>query len=102
MPKFRQKPLTVEAIQWWPGMRIDGVILEGDKNAPVFATDEFGRHYPFNSHWGAIRTLEGFMFVSPGDWIITGVKGEKYPCKPDIFAEAYEEVPVLPTEGKAR
>ena len=39
-----------------------------------------------------IRTLEGDMRAEPGDWIITGVKGEQYPCKPDIFAATYEEV----------
>jgi hypothetical protein len=37
-----------------------------------------------------IHTLEGTMLASPGDWIIRGVRGEFYPCKPDIFAEAYE------------
>ena len=39
-----------------------------------------------------IKTLEGTMKASPGDFIITGVQGEQYPCKPDIFAETYEEV----------
>lgn len=39
-----------------------------------------------------IHTLEGDMTASPGDYIITGVKGEKYPCKPDIFARIYEPV----------
>ena len=39
-----------------------------------------------------IETLEGVMKASPGDYIITGVHGEKYPCKPDIFHETYEEV----------
>ncbi len=39
-----------------------------------------------------IPTLEGVMLASPGDWIITGVRGEKYPCKPDIFAATYEPV----------
>ena len=37
-----------------------------------------------------IETLEGTMHASPGDWIITGIHGEQYPCKPDIFAETYE------------
>lgn len=37
-----------------------------------------------------IETLEGTMKASPGDWIITGVKGEVYPCKPDIFEETYQ------------
>ena len=39
-----------------------------------------------------IETLEGIMHASPGDWIITGVNGEKYPCKPDIFEKTYEPV----------
>ncbi len=39
-----------------------------------------------------IKTLEGDMVANPGDWIITGVEGEKYPCKPDIFAKTYEKV----------
>ena len=39
-----------------------------------------------------IETLEGVMHASPGDWIITGVNGEKYPCKPDIFEKTYEPV----------
>jgi len=38
-----------------------------------------------------IPTMEGVMKASPGDWIITGVKGEKYPCKPDIFTATYEK-----------
>lgn len=41
---------------------------------------------------GWIDTLEGGHIVCPGDWIITGVKGEHYPCKPDIFAATYEPV----------
>lgn len=39
-----------------------------------------------------IETLEGVMHASPGDWIITGVNGEEYPCKPDIFEKTYEPV----------
>ena len=39
-----------------------------------------------------IETLEGTMRADPGDWIITGVNGEKYPCKPDIFEKTYERV----------
>ena len=43
-------------------------------------------------HEEIIRTLEGDMKASPGDWIITGVNGEKYPCKPDIFEKTYERI----------
>ena len=39
-----------------------------------------------------INTLEGKMLASPGDWIITGVNGEQYPCKPDIFQKTYDEM----------
>lgn len=39
-----------------------------------------------------IHTLEGDMKASPGDWIITGVEGEKYPCKPDIFEKTYQKI----------
>lgn len=39
-----------------------------------------------------IKTLEGKHFISPGDYIITGIKGERYPCKPDIFEQTYEPV----------
>ena len=39
-----------------------------------------------------IQTLEGTMHADPGDYIITGVKGERYPCKPDIFEQTYEKV----------
>lgn len=62
MPRFRKKPVVIEAEQ----------------------------------HLGAfplkIPTLEGTMIANPGDWIITGVKGERYPCKPDIFEATYEPV----------
>jgi len=39
-----------------------------------------------------IETLEGIMIASPGDWIITGINGERYPCKPDIFEKTYEKI----------
>lgn len=41
-----------------------------------------------------INTLEGTMRANPGDWIVTGIKGEKYPVRPDIFAETYEPIEV--------
>ena len=86
--KFRKKPVTVEAIQW-TGTNMDeigefmyGVVWSIAAGNPV------------------IPTLEGDMTVSPGDWIIKGVKGEFYPCKPDIFEATYQpEAPEL--EGHA-
>ena len=79
--KFRKKPVEVEAVQWTgenlfeicnfcppvAGERqVDGIIV--------------------------IPTLEGKMISTPGDWIIKGVAGEFYPCKPDIFEQTYEKV----------
>ena len=72
--KFRKKPVVIEATQWFKN---------GDHPA-VFIGCLSGRP--------KIDTLEGPMFVTPGDWIITGIKGERYPCKPDIFAATYEPV----------
>ncbi len=74
--KFRKKPIVVEAEQFHP----DGNIPEG------VVCDPFRICLPY------IETLEGRMNVSPGDWIITGVNGEKYGCKPDIFEKTYERV----------
>lgn len=73
--KFRKKPVEVTAVKWYPGAQIPGVL--SDVSDP-------DRAY--------IRTLEGTMNVRPGDWIITGIWGEKYPCHPEIFEATYEEV----------
>ena len=75
MSKFRKKPVVIEATQWFK---------HGDHPA-VQVVD-----YPSDRGW--IDTLEGGHTVKAGDWIITGVKGEHYPCKPDIFEATYERV----------
>ncbi len=75
--KYRKKPVVIEATQWFK---------MGDHPAvePPFK--------PVGTVLGWIKTLEGGHIVKPGDFIITGVKGEHYPCKPDIFELTYEEV----------
>ena len=82
MAKYRKKPVEVEAVQWT------------GKN-PKQIADFFGR-WPFPRKYVptqvAIETLEGTMYASPGDYIIKGVNGEFYPCKPDIFEKTYERV----------
>lgn len=80
MPQFRKKPVVIDAIQF------DGTLasLEGFPIPEI--SQELGSK---NVH---IETLEGTMIAQPGDWIIRGVKGEFYPCKPDIFAATYEPV----------
>ena len=88
MTYYRKKPVTIEALQWdgtwesmeaiearWPEMRM----ARKDLHPPTKTV----------RHW-SIATLESQHEVSPGDYIIKGVKGEFYPCKPDIFEMTYE------------
>jgi len=81
MNKYRKKPIVIEAEQWFPGKDIKGVFDA--------RFDDCGHSSIQGPH---CHTLEGALHVSPGDWIITGVKGERYPCKPDIFEQTYELV----------
>ena len=76
--KFRKKPVVIEAHQYH----------EGDTATPGLCwCDSVGSQLGVH-----VETLEGPLKVSDGDWIITGVKGERYPCKPDIFEATYEKV----------
>lgn len=77
MAKYRKKPVVIEATQWFK---------HGDH--PAVHMNEF----IIDPGGGVIDTLEGTHIVTPGDWIITGVKGEHYPCNPDIFAATYDQV----------
>lgn len=93
MNTYRKKPIIVEAFQW-----------KGDEE-----NGTPGWFHAARTHWrnyGSVRggiaregsalrvyTLEGVMRAEHGDWIIRGVKGEIYPCKPDVFAATYEAVP---------
>lgn len=77
--KFRKKPVVVEAVLWLG----DFSVLPDWAQRAVVA--EFPAH-----NLCTISTLEGTMLATQGDWIIKGIKGEVYPCKPDIFAATYE------------
>ena len=112
--KFRKKPVIVEATQWFkngdhpldyvnsPKDFVDAEYRkehnwEGDVvhhfRDPNVLDDSICWHCSNTMlRHGWIKTLEGGHIVCPGDWIITGVKGEHYPCKPDIFEETYERV----------
>ena len=79
--RFRKKPVVVEAVRW-DGR--DATFTEIEKMAPGAK-----RLHRLGAVMSVI-TLEGTMSASLGDWIIRGVKGEIYPCKPDIFAATYE------------
>ncbi len=92
--KFRKKPVVIEAI------RFDGSIISvneiigwahagllPENNSIIYVAGQHRKDFSLH-----IRTLEGTMLACPGDWIIKGVNGEFYPCKPDIFEKTYERV----------
>lgn len=84
--QFRKKPVVIEAMQW------EGRI--NDDNSEVLGwLSVYGVPYRVTvMHELVIPTLEGDMAATPGDWIIRGIKGEFYPCKPEIFAASYEAI----------
>jgi hypothetical protein len=118
MPKFRKKPVEIEAVRWRGYSSNLGVTSEApDQPVEITADNMHGIAWETVPDWmpkplltieeagvGAatpgsitrdgeclvIATLEGMMRAQPGDWIIRGIKGELYPCKPDIFAATYE------------
>lgn len=79
--KYRKKPVVIEAIQWTGNNRQDVIGFIPDEHilSPIQTQCEF-----------MVGTLEGQHIASVGDYIIRGVKGEYYPCKPDIFEMTYE------------
>jgi hypothetical protein len=103
MAKYRKKPVVIEAVRvtaadynpaiehpwdgcpfseipyWLEAAVEDNLIVPHNRGSTDYAS------------WD-IKTLEGTMTAGPGDWIIRGVKGEFYPCKPDIFAATYDLV----------
>lgn len=84
MAKYRKKPVVIEAVQW------DGVGLQDPPDWVRMALKLGIMDRAGDGNGLVIETLEGQMKVSPDDWIIRGVKGELYPCKPDIFAATYD------------
>ena len=92
--KFRKKPVVVEAVQlrWDTWGEVSALVKDSNRKALGCYVDEKGnRTEDSNGRIGlVIPTLEGEMLAREGDWIIRGVAGEIYPCKPDIFAATYE------------
>lgn len=90
MARYRKKPVEIEAVHYDGTNRDEAAAFMG-RTGKVEQTKLPGPGRGL--HDGiVIRTLEGDMTASVGDWIIRGVQGELYPCKPDIFAATYEAV----------
>ena len=85
MARYRKKPVEIEAIQW-NSDNIEKVYEMLGNNLIVTPSADGERLYHF------IRTLEGDMELSWNDYVIKGVKGEFYPCKPDIFELTYDKI----------
>lgn len=87
--KFRKKPVVIEAFEVHPEDN------QTRRLPPGWLVDALmaGTVKPLAGGGLDIHTLEGVMRAEVGDWVIQGVKGELYPCKPDIFAATYERVP---------
>jgi hypothetical protein len=79
--KYRKKPVIIEAIQYREGYPLS--VIEFAGGSAMWSRE---------SNVVKIETLEGNMIANVGDWIIRGVNGKFYPCKPDIFEKTYEEV----------
>lgn len=88
MGKFRKKPIEIEAIQYVGGKN-------GNEDALLaFAGQALSICCYGYGHRIHIQTEEGTLMASPGDWIIRGVEGEIYPCKPSVFDATYEAVEI--------
>ena len=106
MAKYRKVPVVIEATQWHENgdhpfdfgvlgsvdpMRSEGKVVRYFRHPNRGGAEVCNQCNNEMCCHGWIDTLEGGHTVCPGDWIITGVKGERYPCKPDIFEMTYEE-----------
>ena len=90
MAKYRKKPIEIDAELYSSGMEDCWL-----HNGVAYSKDQMEKNQGVEGEFKpAIRTLEGPLAISAGDWIITGVNGERYPIKPDIFDKIYEAVEV--------
>lgn len=100
MGKFRKKPVVIQAHQWFKngdhpedgGPKTEGDVVRYFRHPNVAGKRKCKHCQMIMNRHGWIDTLEGGHTVCPGDWIIKGVEGEFYPCKPDIFEKTYEAV----------
>jgi len=89
MRVFRKKPIEVTAFLW----NGSNDIMEWANNVSMGSRTSLHYRWLENTYETlTIKTLEGEMNVAKGDWVICGIQGEFYPCKPDIFEATYEEI----------
>lgn len=90
--KYRKKPVIIEAVQFNGFDKKNGHVMFSEQ--PQWLVSKFGESVIFFDvpNTLTIKTLEGNMTASAGDYIIKGLRGELYPCKPDIFEASYEVV----------
>lgn len=89
MSRYRKKPIVIEAVRYTGRGNVEG------HAPPDWLWEAFEKGIATATNGGdplLLATLEGPLTVAPGDWIIQGIKGELYPCKPDIFEATYEPV----------
>lgn len=91
MAKFRKKPVVIEAFRFYVDNIPDWFMDKVTSNEINLHNSDF-RQFTIKQAYCEIKTLEGTMRGDGGDWIIKGVNGEIYPCKPDIFEKTYERV----------
>lgn len=85
MATFRKKPVEIEAHRLQGNLKVFREMEDVSLTFKGAQTDD-----PYALAYATVQTEEGPLKAQPGDWIITGVQGERYPCKPDVFAETYE------------
>lgn len=102
MANYRKKPVVIVAHQWFKNgdhpedgnVNSEGIVVRYFRRPePEYQSNKI--HELCGTIWhdhGWMDTLEGGHIVCPGDWIIRGIQGERYPCKPDIFAATYEVI----------
>lgn len=92
--QFRKKPVVIEAVRFGHAEYADEVTFSEVPKwlSEAIAEEILSFEFLGEDYWYAVvHTLEGKMYGSPGDWLIRGVEGELYFCKPDIFEKTYEE-----------
>lgn len=110
--RFRKRPVEITATRWWSngdhpddrvgesfvdplgetGARVEGAVVRFYRHPDTPGTRACGHCGRTMHDHGWIDTLEGGHIVCPGDWVVTGIQGERYPVKPGIFDETYEPV----------